>query len=141
MFNLVIMYFHCEVKVSTQINGKELLHRKMQKFSTCGGLLRTFRAIFLAIQNIYVTSNPDMKLKLIKDEDGNPEALLTDLFEPHDYQNMIQLQYFSLTTAVCLHYASFIIIEERESKVMQGDTFLLWRVAFKNLFLFFFPTI
>ena len=86
MFNLVIMYFHCEVKVSTQINGKELLHRKMQNFSTCGGLLRTFRVIFLTIQNIYVSSNPDMKLKLIKDEDGNPEALLTDLFEPHDYQ-------------------------------------------------------
>ena len=27
-----------------------------------------------------------MKLKLIKDEDGNPEALLTDLFKPRDCQ-------------------------------------------------------
>ena len=27
-----------------------------------------------------------MKLKLIKDEDGNPEALLTDLIKPRDCQ-------------------------------------------------------
>ena len=60
---MVFSCLHCKFRVSTQIIRQDYCITKSKKFSTCGGLLMTFRTIFLfcflrAIQNIYVNSNP-----------------------------------------------------------------------------------
>ena len=53
-----------EFWVSTQIMGRDYCIAKCKTFSACGGLFMAFLAIFFAIQNIYVNSNP-VKLAII----------------------------------------------------------------------------
>ena len=47
----IVNCFHCKFRVSTQIMVCDYCITKCKKFSACGWLLMTFRAIFFTIQN------------------------------------------------------------------------------------------
>ena len=57
--------FHRKFRVPTQIMVCDYCIAKYKKFSACDGLLMVLRAIFLAIQNIYVNSNPAVSTRRV----------------------------------------------------------------------------
>ena len=55
----LVDFFHCEVKVSTQILVHDICIAKYKKFSAYGGVPMALWAIFFVMQDIYVNSMPE----------------------------------------------------------------------------------
>ena len=87
--------------------------------------------------NVDSNRKNNMKLKVIKGKDGNPEALLTNSFKPCNCQKHdLLIATFYAHDFLCLYYTPYIVMQAREREKGRFCKILLlfYRVAFKNLF-------
>ena len=91
-----------------------------------------------SFSNVDSNRKNSMKLKVIKDKDGNPEAVLTNSFKPRNCQKHdLLIATFYACDFLCIHYTSFIVMQARErekKRFCKVILLLLYRVAFKDLF-------